>query len=136
VIGEKGRARAAEKGPVVLKREIRYGNSARSDDGGRSVGPDPVRKIRARNWSGRVCADRLAAIVVKAWLRLDPDTSSARARETGQNCHEGASHGPWGVKDVIDTADYPTTQEFTHLRRFRVGRDAAPVAVRARGRVR
>src|SRR5690606_1780423 len=45
----------------------------------------------------------------------------------------GVLHGvPIGVKDVIDTADYPTTQNSPIYAGLRVGRDAAAVAL-ARG---
>jgi Asp-tRNA(Asn)/Glu-tRNA(Gln) amidotransferase A subunit family amidase len=80
----------------------------------------------------RSCLARIAArdSTVKAWLRLDPDYVIRRARELDKLPSKGPLHGlPWGVKDVIDTADYPTTQNSPIYDEFRVGRDAAPVAV-------
>ena len=80
----------------------------------------------------RSCLARIAArdSVVKAWLRMDPDRAIRRAREADKSPSKGRLHGlPWGVKDVIDTADYPTTQNSPIYDGFRVGRDAAPVAV-------
>ena len=80
----------------------------------------------------RSCLRRIASrdAVVKAWLRLDPDYVIRRARELDKLPSKGPLHGlPWGVKDVIDTADYPTTQNSPIYDEFRVGRDAAPVAV-------
>jgi Asp-tRNA(Asn)/Glu-tRNA(Gln) amidotransferase A subunit family amidase len=80
----------------------------------------------------RSCLKRISSrdAVVKAWLRLDPDFVIRRARELYKLPSKGPLHGlPWGVKDVIDTADYPTTQNSPIYDEFRVGRDAAPVAV-------
>src|ERR1700712_3556550 len=80
----------------------------------------------------RSCLKRIASrdADVKAWLRLDPDYVIRRARELDKLPPKGPLHGlPWGVKDVIDTADYPTTQNSPIYDEFRVGRDAAPVAV-------
>ena len=80
----------------------------------------------------RSCLARIAArdAEVKAWLRLDPDYVIRRARELDKLPSKGPLHGlPWGVKDVIDTADYPTTQNSPIYDEFRVGRDAARVAV-------
>ena len=80
----------------------------------------------------RSCLKRIASrdVEVKAWLRLDPDYVIRRARELDKLPSKGPLHGlPWGVKDVIDTADYPTTQNSPIYDEFRVGRDAAPVAV-------
>ena len=80
----------------------------------------------------RSCLARIAARepVVKAWLRIDPDYAIRRARELDKLPSKGPLHGlPWGVKDVIDTADYPTTQNSPIYNEFRIGRDAAPVAV-------
>ena len=80
----------------------------------------------------RSCLKRIASrdAEVKAWLRLDPDYVIRRARELDKLASKGPLHGlPWGVKDVIDTADYPTTQNSPIYDEFRVGRDAAPVAV-------
>ena len=68
---------------------------------------------------------------VRAWLWLDPDHVIRRARELDKlTAPKGVLHGlPWGVKDIIDTADYPTTQNSPIYDGLKVGRDAAPVAV-------
>ncbi len=80
----------------------------------------------------RACLARIALRdgVVKAWLSLDPDYVIRRARELDKQPPTGPLHGlPFGVKDVIDTSDYPTTQNSPIYDRFKVGRDAACVAV-------
>jgi Asp-tRNA(Asn)/Glu-tRNA(Gln) amidotransferase A subunit family amidase len=67
---------------------------------------------------------------VRAWLWLDPDHVIRRARELDKLPPKGALHGlPFGVKDIIDTADYPTTQNSPIYDGLRVGRDAACVAI-------
>ena len=92
--------------------------------------------IQARKMSceelARSCLARIASrdSVVKAWLRMDPDHVVRRARELDKTAWKGPLHGlPWGVKDVIDTVDYPTTQNSPIYDECRVGRDAAAVAV-------
>lgn len=80
----------------------------------------------------RSCLARIAArdTTVKAWLHLDPDHVIRRARQLDKLPWIGPLHGiPWGVKDVIDTAEYPTTQNSVIYDGMRPGRDAAPVAV-------
>jgi Asp-tRNA(Asn)/Glu-tRNA(Gln) amidotransferase A subunit family amidase len=80
----------------------------------------------------RSCLKRIASrdATIRAWLRLDPEYVIRRARELDKLPSKGPLHGlPWGVKDVIDTADYPTTQNSPIYDEFRVGRDAAPVAI-------
>eukprot|EP01037_Dinobryon_pediforme_P018273 gene18273-18534_t len=68
--------------------------------------------------------------VVKAWLALDPDYAIAGARALDKLPPTGPLHGlPLGVKDVIDTKDYPTTQNSVIYDGCKVGRDAACVAV-------
>ena len=77
--------------------------------------------IRAKRLSSeelvRSCLARVAARdpVVKAWLSLDPDHAIRQARALDKLTATGASLGPlhglpFGVKDVIDTQDFPTTQ--------------------------
>ena len=80
----------------------------------------------------RSCLARIRARdpVVKAWLSLDPEHVIRRAREADKLPRKGPLHGiPWGVKDVIDSADYPTTQNSAIYDSLKVGRDAAAVAV-------
>ncbi len=92
--------------------------------------------LRAKKLSceelARACLARIAARdpVVKAWLSLDTDYVIGRARELDKRGPFGPLHGlPFGVKDVIDTADYPTTQNSAIYDGLKVGRDAACVAV-------
>ncbi len=80
----------------------------------------------------RSCLARIAArdADVKAWLWLDPDHVIRRARELDKLPPKGPLHGlPFGVKDIIDTVDYPTTQNSPIYDGARIGRDAACVAV-------
>lgn len=62
------------------------------------------------------CLSRIAARqdAVKAWIYLDPDLALRKARELDKVLiHAGARgllHGlPFGIKDMIDTGDMPTT---------------------------
>ncbi len=100
------------------------------------TGAEAAALIRAKKLSceelARSCLARIAArdADVKAWLWLDPDYVIRRARELDKLPPKGPLHGlPWGVKDVIDTEDYPTTQNSPLYDGVRVGRDAACVAV-------
>ena len=80
----------------------------------------------------RSCLARIAArdADVKAWLWLDPDLVIRAARELDKLPPTGPLHGlPFGVKDIIDTFDYPTTQNSPIYAGARIGRDAACVAV-------
>ncbi len=108
----------------------------------RLTGAEMAALIRARQLSceelARSCLARIAArdVAVKAWLWLDPDHVIRRAREMdklaprGPLPPRGPLHGlPFGVKDVIDTADYPTTQNSPIYDGVKVGRDAACVAI-------
>lgn len=83
----------------------------------------------------RSCLARIAKRdpSVRAWLHLEPEQAIRDAREADKRPPAGVLHGlPIGVKDVIDTADYPTTQNSRIYAGLRVGRDAACVAL-ARG---
>jgi Asp-tRNA(Asn)/Glu-tRNA(Gln) amidotransferase A subunit family amidase len=52
---------------------------------------------------------------IKAWLHVDKASVIAAARERDKYPDKGPLHGiPFGVKDMIDTADMPTTYS-THL---------------------
>ena len=47
---------------------------------------------------------------VHAWAWLDPDAALAQARERDREITRGPLHGvPIGIKDLIDTADMPTS---------------------------
>ncbi len=83
----------------------------------------------------RSCLERIAARepVTKAWTFLDPHLALASAREVDKRYTQGVLHGlPIGVKDMIDTADMPTTHNSPIYQGLRQGRDAACVGV-ARG---
>ena len=60
----------------------------------------------------RACLDRIEArdAHVHAWTFLDPDAAIAAARVCDRSPRRGPLHGiPIGIKDLIDTADMPTT---------------------------
>ncbi len=83
----------------------------------------------------RSCLARISArdALVRAWLHIEPERALRAAREADKLPPTGVLHGlPIGVKDVIDTADYPTTQNSPIYAGLHVGRDAACVAL-ARG---
>jgi Asp-tRNA(Asn)/Glu-tRNA(Gln) amidotransferase A subunit family amidase len=82
----------------------------------------------------RSCLARIGARdpQVKAWLYLDADQAIRNARELDKLAPtpKGVLHGlPWGVKDVFDTVDMPTTQNSPIYPDRQIGRDAAAVAV-------
>ncbi|MDQ8726646.1 amidase [Bradyrhizobium sp. LHD-71] len=80
----------------------------------------------------RSCIERIEARdpLVKAWLYLDKAQAIATARELDKRPSLGALHGlPIGVKDMIDTADMPTTYNSPVFQHHRPARDAACVAV-------
>jgi len=67
---------------------------------------------------------------VKAWLHVDRDRAIARARDLDKQPSAGPLHGlPIGVKDMIDTADMPTTHNSPIYQGHRPTKDAACVAV-------
>jgi Asp-tRNA(Asn)/Glu-tRNA(Gln) amidotransferase A subunit family amidase len=83
----------------------------------------------------RACLARCAALepAVKAFSFLDPELAIANARRVDKRYDKGVLHGlPIGVKDMIDTADMPTSHNSPIYEGLRQGRDAACVAV-ARG---
>lgn len=85
----------------------------------------------------RSCLERIDARDpgIRAWIHLDPALSLAAAREADKRfvadpSAVGPLHGlPFGVKDVIDTADMPTTHNSPIFQGHRPGRDAACVAI-------
>ncbi len=97
--------------------------------------------IRQRKLSAeeliRSCLGRIAArdALVKAWLYVDPDMVIRNARELDKLAPVDVSpktplHGiPWGVKDIIDTLDMPTTHNSPIYPDTRTNRDAACVGV-------
>ncbi len=79
----------------------------------------------------RVCLDRIAAVEpqIQAFAHLDPDdaVSQARARDAhkARGLTLGRLHGiPVAIKDIIDTADYPTECGATFLAGRRPAKDA------------
>ncbi len=79
----------------------------------------------------RSCLDRAAALEprVRAFVFLDPALAIAQAREVDKAYTKGALHGlPIGIKDMIDTADMPTTHNSPIYQGSRPGVDAACVA--------
>jgi Asp-tRNA(Asn)/Glu-tRNA(Gln) amidotransferase A subunit family amidase len=92
--------------------------------------------LRARKLSCeelvRSCLARIAARdpLVRAWQYVDPELVVRNARELDKQPMKTALHGlPWGVKDVFDTKDMPTTQNSPIYAGLQAGRDAACVAV-------
>jgi amidase len=83
----------------------------------------------------RACLDRIAAreADVQAWACLDPDQAIAAARAFDRSGRHGPLAGvPFGVKDIIDTADMPTEWGTPIHRGRRTSRDAACVALTRR----
>ncbi|MCE9641667.1 MAG: amidase [Betaproteobacteria bacterium] len=80
----------------------------------------------------RSCLDRIAErdADVRAWTHVDPAHAIAQARELDKRAPAGPLHGlPFGVKDVIDTADMPTTQNSPQYQHHQPAKDAGCVAV-------
>ena len=80
----------------------------------------------------RSCLERIAERDkdVRAWTYVDPAYAIAQARELDGRPAAGPLHGiPFGVKDVIDTADMPTTQNSPLYQGHRPAKDAGCVAV-------
>ncbi len=70
--------------------------------------------ISAEDFTG-ACLERIAAVEseVQAFAHLDPEHALAQARALDRHKSEGYSIGPLhgvpvGIKDIFDTADYPT----------------------------
>jgi Asp-tRNA(Asn)/Glu-tRNA(Gln) amidotransferase A subunit family amidase len=82
----------------------------------------------------RACLDRIAQVEseVQAFVHLDPDHALAQARALdrlkGDGGRIGPLHGvPVGIKDIFDTADYPTECGSPALAGRRPDADAAAV---------
>jgi Asp-tRNA(Asn)/Glu-tRNA(Gln) amidotransferase A subunit family amidase len=83
----------------------------------------------------RACLDRIADrdAGVQAWTNLDPERALAAARAADRDRRGGPLAGvPFGVKDIIDTADYPTEWGTPIHRGRQPKRDAACVALTRR----
>jgi Asp-tRNA(Asn)/Glu-tRNA(Gln) amidotransferase A subunit family amidase len=98
--------------------------------------------ISAEDYTG-ACLERIAAVddTVHAFVHLDPDDALAQARALDERRRNGASLGPLhgvpvGIKDIFDTADYPTECGSPLLKGRRPRRDCTAVArLRAAGAV-
>src|SRR5262245_65971580 len=76
------------------------------------------------------CLERIAArdAAVKAWAFVDRDLALAQARALDRAPKRSALHGvPFGIKDVIDTADQPTEYNSPIWKGHRPKADAACV---------
>src|ERR1700760_622730 len=110
--------RGQRPGPDIARSWVSYRRRINMEtEPARMTAADASALIQARKLSceelPRSCLARIRARdpVVKAWLSLDPEYVIRRARELDKQPRKGPLHGiPWGVKDVIDSADYPTTQ--------------------------
>lgn len=68
--------------------------------------------------------------VVHAWTALDKDAAVARAEALDHGPIMGPLHGlPFGVKDLFDTSDLPTTYGSSIYKRHQPATDAAAVAL-------
>ncbi len=83
----------------------------------------------------RACLDRIAAVEpeVRAFAHLDPEHALAQARALDRRRSEGLPLGPLhgvpvAIKDIFDTADYPTECGSPILAGRRTERDATVVA--------
>jgi Asp-tRNA(Asn)/Glu-tRNA(Gln) amidotransferase A subunit family amidase len=80
----------------------------------------------------RSCLDRIAARdpIIKAWLYVDAAQAQAQAREIDKRPPSSPIHGlAFGVKDVFDTCDLPTTQNSPLYQGHQPAKDAACVGV-------
>jgi Asp-tRNA(Asn)/Glu-tRNA(Gln) amidotransferase A subunit family amidase len=80
----------------------------------------------------RACLDRIAEreADVGAWTHVDVEQAIAAARAFDRGCRGGPLGGvPFGIKDIIDTADLPTEWGTPIYQGRRAGRDAACVAL-------
>ncbi len=87
--------------------------------------------LTAEGWVAG-CLERIAERdeTVLAWEYLDRDSVLARARDIDKSGNGGLAAGvPFGVKDIIDTADMPTGYGTAIHQGHRPGRDAACVAI-------
>jgi amidase len=87
----------------------------------------------------RECLDRIAERdpLIRAWVAIDAEKSLEEARKCDRMSSRGPLHGvPFGVKDVIDTADLPTQMGSPLYKGHRVPYDASCVALaRAAGAI-
>ncbi len=99
-------------------------------------------EISAEDYTG-ACLEQIASVddKVNAFVHLDPNEALAQARALDERRRDGAALGPLhgvpvAIKDIIDTADYPTECGSAILAGRRPMRDATVVArLRAAGAV-
>ena len=80
----------------------------------------------------RDCLARIDARdpAIAAWTHLDPEQALAQARDRDRASARGPLHGvPVGIKDIIDTADMPTTYGSPIYAGHQTAWDAACVAL-------
>ena len=80
----------------------------------------------------RSCIERIEDRdpTIRAWIHMDKAHAIAQARELDKRPSMGPLHGlPFGVKDIIDTCDMPTTQNSPLYQGHRPAKDAACVGV-------
>jgi Asp-tRNA(Asn)/Glu-tRNA(Gln) amidotransferase A subunit family amidase len=98
-----------------------------------------ARELRAADLV-EACLERIAELepAIHAWTALDPDFARRQARELDAGALRGPLHGlPLGIKDILDTADFPTGYGSPIYRGLRPAVDAAAVAAaRAAGAIR
>src|SRR5687767_9811324 len=97
---------------------------------------EAARRIAARELTSEAlvaaCLERIAQREdeVRAWAHLDRAQALAQARARDREPVRGPLHGiPFGIKDVIDTADMPTEYNSPIYRGHRPRADAAAVAL-------
>jgi Asp-tRNA(Asn)/Glu-tRNA(Gln) amidotransferase A subunit family amidase len=97
---------------------------------------EAARRIESRELTAEAlaaaCLERIRARedAVRAWAYLDPAQALAQARELDRSSRASRLHGvPFGVKDIIDTADMPTEHGSPIYRGHRPRADAACVAL-------
>jgi len=118
-----------------------------ADDLSNLTASDAAAKIAAGVTSSveltQACLDRIATLdpTVQAFIHLDPEHAIAQARESDEWRRSGKPIGPLhgvpvGIKDIVDTADYPTECGSAFLAGRRPRNDATLVAkLRAAGAV-
>ncbi len=87
--------------------------------------------LTAEGWVAS-CLERIdeREETVLAWEYFDRDNALAQARDVDKSSNGGPAAGvPFGVKDIIDTADMPTSYGTAIHQGHRPGRDAACVAI-------
>ena len=80
----------------------------------------------------RACLEHIDAREpeVQAWAHIQKDVAIAHAKQLDAGAHRGLLHGlPIGVKDLLATADMPTTYGSRIYANYKPGFDAACVAV-------